>query len=633
MKTTIKNIQILLLIVLLFCVYVAAQSNVKSVLSPNLIFETLALNKDLPTPAKPKYLSPTDIVASPDKSKLFVAEQTAKQIAVVNLADKTVIKKIQLPNEPTGIAVSLDGSKLYVTITSELWPEGYVCVVDAATGAISKKIKVGHSPRCPVLSPKGERLYVCNQFNDDISVIDLASGTETKRIKVIREPYSARVTSDEKMLIVANSLPLANSTDTAKAHCDVSLVDLVDNSKTVHLGMTQGSHSVFGMALTPDGNYALITHLVAMFNLPATQIIGGWVHTNNLCIVDIKNRKLLNDVSVDHYDKIGMANPWGVECTSDGKFCVIAHAGANYLSIIDLPQLIQSANVKEWLAHKINLLYPETLRKRVKVEGLNPRTVTIVGNKVYTAGYFTNTIEEFDISLTTTTSSAKIVLAPEQTFTPERKGEYHFYNGDEYHCQGAWQSCHSCHPLTRPDALDWMLAAGVTMQKNAKSMLLAWWTPPENWAAKRNNAGESIQYGIIQELGLTPHDTIMTPIGELFKRLKPLPSPKLVKGRLSESAARGRVVYYSDKTDCKGCHPAPLFTNLQLHTSIVADQWDASPNFDTPTIVESWRTAPWDHIGTTLDYEKLLKNPLHSNCAKKLTDAEFKDLMEYSLSL
>jgi hypothetical protein len=464
-------------------------------------------------------------------------------------------------------------------------------------------------------------------------VIDLASGTETKRIKVIREPYSARVTSDEKMLIVANSLPLANSTDTAKAHCDVSLVDLVDNSKTVHLGMTQGSHSVFGMALTPDGNYALITHLVAMFNLPATQIIGGWVHTNNLCIVDIKNRKLLNDVSVDHYDKIGMANPWGVECTSDGKFCVIAHAGANYLSIIDLPQLIQSANVKEWLAHKINLLYPETLRKRVKVEGLNPRTVTIVGNKVYTAGYFTNTIEEFDISLTTTTSSAKIVLAPEQTFTPERKGEYHFYNGDEYHCQGAWQSCHSCHPLTRPDALDWMLAAGVTMQKNAKSMLLAWWTPPENWAAKRNNAGESIQYGIIQELGLTPHDTIMTPIGELFKRLKPLPSPKLVKGRLSESAARGRVVYYSDKTDCKGCHPAPLFTNLQLHTSIVADQWDASPNFDTPTIVESWRTAPWDHIGTTLDYEKLLKNPLHSNCAKKLTDAEFKDLMEYSLSL
>jgi hypothetical protein len=178
-----------------------------------------------------------------------------------------------------------------------------------------------------------------------------------------------------------------------------------------------------------------------------------------------------------------------------------------------------------------------------------------------------------------------------------------------------------------------MLAAGVTMQKNVKSMLLAWWTPPMNWAAKRNNAMESIQYGIIQELGLTPNDSIMTPIGEFFKGLKPLPSPKLVKGRLSESAMRGRVVYYGDKTDCKQCHPAPLFTNLRPQTSIVADQWDASPNFDTPTVIESWRTAPWDHIGTTLDYEKLLKNPLHSNCAKKLTDPEFRDLMEYSLSL
>jgi YVTN family beta-propeller protein len=170
-----------------------------------------------------------------------------------------------MPNEPSGIAVSKDGAKLYVTITSERWPEGYVCVVDASSGKIEKRIKVGHSPRCPVLSPNGERLYVCNQYNDDISVVNIASGKEDKKIKVVREPYSARVTSDEKILVVANSLPLCNSTDTAEAHCKISLVDLNDNSKTVHLGLTQGSHSVFGMTITPDGKYALITHLVAMF--------------------------------------------------------------------------------------------------------------------------------------------------------------------------------------------------------------------------------------------------------------------------------------------------------------------------------------------------------------------------------
>jgi YVTN family beta-propeller protein len=610
-----------------------SESSFKPIVSPDLIFETLALNKDVPTSAKPKYLSPTDLVVSPDKSKLYVAEQTAKQIAVIGVQCNMVIKTIQLPNEVTGIAVSKDGSRLYATITSEIWPEGYVCVINESTGKIDRKIKVGHNPRSPVLSPDGSKLFVCNQFNNNISVVDLVSSKDIKRINVVREPYCARITPDGNILVVANSVPLANATDTSAVKSKVSLIDLKDESKTVHLELTQGSHEAFGVAITPDGKYALITHLVGMFNLPATQIIGGWVQTNNLAIVDIEKKKILNDISVDHYDKVGMSNPWGIECTSDGKFTVIAHAGCNELSIIDLPQVIQAASSSDWLSHKINLLYPETIRKRVDVIGKSPRAVAIVGNKAYTAGYFSNTIEVFDISLATSGASVSISLGPELPLNKVRTGEVHFYNGDELHCQGAWQSCHSCHSSTRADGLNWMLASGVTMQKNTKSLLYAWWTPPMNWAAKHNNCTESIMYGIIQELGMTPNDSVITTMGEFLKGLKPMPSPYLVKGSLSESAKRGRVVYYGDKTDCKVCHPAPLFTNLKMHTSIVADPWDASPNYDTPQLQEAWRDAPWDHIGTTLDFEQLLKNPLHSNCSKKLTENEFKDLVEYVLSL
>jgi hypothetical protein len=169
--------------------------------------------------------------------------------------------------------------------------------------------------------------------------------------------------------------------------------------------------------------------------------------------------------------------------------------------------------------------------------------------------------------------------------------------------------------------------------KNTKSLLYHWWTLPPNWAAKHNNAAESIQYAIIQELGMTPQDSVMTPMGEFSKRLKPLPSPYLEKGRLSESASRGKEIYISDNVDCNKCHPAPLFTDTKFQPTIVTDQWDASPNFDTPSIIEAWRTAPWDHIGTTIDFETLLKNPRHSNCAQKLSDDEFRDLMEYVLSL
>jgi hypothetical protein len=427
---------------------------------------------------------------------------------------------------------------------------------------------------------------------------------------------------------------LANATDSSALKCKISLIDLKDESKTVHIPLFQGDIQAYGVVITPDGKYALITHLHGSTLLPATQIIGGWVHTNNMAIIDIEKKKLVNVISVDHYDKTGMSNPWGIDCTSDGKFVVIAHAGRNELSIIDLPQVLDSANGSDILAYKVNLLYPATIRKRVTVEGKNPRTVVISGNKVYTSGYFSNTVEVFDISLSTSSASATISLGPELPLNDIRKGEFTFYRGDDSICQGGWQSCHSCHAFTRAEGLDWMLAAGVTLLKNNKSLLYSWWTPPMNWSAKRNNCTESIRYGIMQELGKTPADSDITTMGEFLKGLKPLPSPHLVKGSLSESAKRGREIYYSDKADCKECHPAPLFTDCKMHPTIVTnDQWDASPNFDTPSIIETWRTAPWDHIGTTTDFETLLKNPRHSNCAQKLSDGEFKDLMEYVLSL
>jgi YVTN family beta-propeller protein len=634
MNTPIKTISVYTTVAFhSICTIAFSQNKINSIVSPELIFETLTLNKDLSTPEKPKYLSPTDLAASPDKSKLYIAEQTAKQIAVIAIQDNVVIQTIKLPNEVTGIAVSKDGMKLYATITSEIWPEGYVCVINAVSGKVDKRIKVGHSPRSPVLSPDGGKLYVCNQFNNDISVVDIGAGKETGRIKVVREPYCARITPDGNMLVVANALSFENATDTSVVKSKISLIDLNDELKSTHIGLTQGSLSAFGIGISPDGAYAFITHLVAMFTLPATQIKGGWVHTNNLAIVDLKNRVLLNDISLDYSKDIGCANPWGIECTADGKFVIVAHAGSNEISIIDLPQMVIAADTKEWLAHKIDLLNPQTMRTRVPVEGKHPRSLTIVNDKAYVAGYFSGSIEVFDISLSTTASSAKINLGNEQLMTVERKGEYHFFSGDQFHCQGAWQSCHSCHPFSRADGIDWMLAAGVTMMKNTKSLLYSEYTPPMNWAAKANNFPESIRYGIIQELGISPHDSVITPIEGFLKRIKPLPSPHLVKGHLSEAALRGRDIYYGDKTDCKACHPAQLFTDMRMHNSIVPDQWDASPDFDTPSISESWRTAPWDHIGTTTDFEALLKNPHHSNCTLKLSDSEFKDLMEYVLSL
>ena len=74
----------------------------KSVAPPGRIFELLALNRDLPTTYRPKYRSPCDMKASPDGKYLYVAEQTAKRLAVIDFQSKTLLKEVLLPNISKG---------------------------------------------------------------------------------------------------------------------------------------------------------------------------------------------------------------------------------------------------------------------------------------------------------------------------------------------------------------------------------------------------------------------------------------------------------------------------------------------------------------------------------------------------
>ena len=54
---------------------------------------------------------------------------------------------------------------------------------------------------------EGKRIYVCNRFNNDVSVIDPAAGRELARVPAVREPIAAAVTPDGRALLVANHLP------------------------------------------------------------------------------------------------------------------------------------------------------------------------------------------------------------------------------------------------------------------------------------------------------------------------------------------------------------------------------------------------------------------------------------------
>ena len=125
-------------------------------------------------------------------------------------------------------------------------------------------------------------------------------------------------------------------------------------------------------------------------------------------------------------------------------------------------------------------------------------------------------------------------------------------------------------------------------------------------------------------------------IDEYLKSLKPVPSPYLVEGRLSPAAERGKKLFFDEQVGCANCHPKPLYTDLKMHDVGSKGQLDRRTTFDTPTLIECWRTAPYLHDGRYATVKELLTEGKHGqpeDKASKLDDKQIADLAEYVLSL
>lgn len=88
---------------------------------------------------------------------------------------------------------------------------------------------------------------------------------------------------------------------------------------------------------------------------------------------------------------------------------------------------------------------------------------------------------------------------------------------------------------------------------------------------------------------------------------------------------------------CATCHPPGLFTDLKPYDAGTRGLSDKpADQFDTPTLVECWRTAPYLHDGSAATLREVLttRNPedRHGKTSH-LTPPQLDDLVEYILSL
>ena len=624
------------------------------------------------------FLGPCALVASKDGRTLYVANADAGQIAFVDVPSRRVIRSIRMPSEPTGLALSPDGCRLYVTCAAA---RSTVLAIDAASGKVTARIAAGHTAIGPAVAPDGKRLYVCNRFSNDISVIDLRTNEEVVRVPAVREPFAAAVTPDGRSVVVINHLP-AGRADLYPVSGAVTVVD-TKTRETTTVRLRDGATGLRGVCVSPDGRYAYVTHVQARYELPTTQVGYGWMNANALSIIDTAESRLVNTVLLDDME-MGAANPWGVACTADGKWVCVTHAGSHEVSLIDAPALLakllamavgpDAGSVGEVVYDDRNevldyfrrhraglsgkgeagdyeqrdlyalgtvagvsndLTFLAGLRRRIRLNGNGPRGVTVAGSNAYVAEYFTDTVAVIPLEAKAGSRAGTIALGPKPQLTARRRGRMLF--NDAALCFEQWQSCASCHPDARTDGLNWdLLNDGMGNLKNAKSLLLAHQTPPAMAAAVRDSAEVGVRAGITHILFGKCREADAVAIDEYLKSLRPVPSPHLVNGRLSPAARRGKRLFFSDKAGCAKCHPAPLYTDLQIYDVTSKSPYDYRADFDTPTLIETWRTAPYLHDGRYTTLKELIIKGKHGKergDVGSLTRDEINGLVEFVLSL
>lgn len=136
--------------------------------------------------------------------------------------------------------------------------------------------------------------------------------------------------------------------------------------------------------------------------------------------------------------------------------------------------------------------------------------------------------------------------------------------------------------------------------------------------------------------GEMPEEDIAAVLAYL-QSLQPVPSPyRDPDGGLSAAARRGEALFLNESARCAHCHPPPLYTDLKQHNVGTQSPQDESPRFDTPSLVESYRTAPYLHDGSAADLMELLtlRNPQNQHgVTSSLSPADLNDLVEFLLSL
>ena len=624
-----------------------------------------------------KYRSPFDLAFSPDGKTLAVSDRTAGKLILADGATGKVTAEIALRGQPTGLAWrETDGRVLVCEYAA-----GTVAEVDPAAATVARRVHVAPLPMGVACAGGKKLIVVTNHGTNTVSFVDAATGRERVRMAGFKHPYFVTVTPDASLAAVGNLIPAGAASDEGTS-ASITLIDLAAGAKVADIRLPAGGALIRGLVTDAEGKWLYAAHVIGRTNVPTTQLEQGWINTDALTIVDLAAREIYATLLLDRPSE-GAADPWGVAIAPDGKALYVTISGVHQIARIDLanlhkmlagedpdpavpferhkrrvtgiwPRIKKDPKMRHELVNNLVALYSADLIRRVTLRtaagqpatshttwGLptakGPRGVAVSADgKVAVACYFAGQVLLLDAD--TLDVTARMHLGDNAALMagdPVRRGEQNFH--DAGLCFQHWLSCATCHPDGRADGMNWdLLNDGVGTPKNTKSLFLADRTPPSMSTGVRSNYETASAAGFRHILFRVVDARTIADTQAYIRSMPAVRSPYLAGGKLSPRAAKGKTVFERADTGCATCHPGALLTDLKMYDVGTRGELDRRSAFDTPTLREVWRTAPYLHDGSAATLRDVLTTRNKGNRHGRISHLKKDDLdamIEYLRSL
>jgi YVTN family beta-propeller protein len=567
------------------------------------------------------YKSPVQLLLDGAGRRLFVACEGTHEVLIVDPRKRRVEARIATGREPFGMALSPDESLLYV---SHRW-DNDVAVVDLATESVDRRFAVGDDPHQLALSADGRFLFVPNLGTNSLSVMAAETGAEVKLLPMGMAPFGAALGPRSQRLYVTNqySSPVPFRTS------PILELTIVDVEQQYVLERRQLHSTVLGqgVAVSPDGHFA-VTALELPKNLvPETQVYQGWMVTYGVALSETRPGGRTAYLLIDE-PNLYFADPYGVAFTPDGRYLLITSSGANQVSILDMGAVYRLLQVREGAlgvddatiaryARHLGLS-SEYVVARVPT-GDNPKGMVISpdGRYAYVANRLSDDITVIDIKRQRAAGS--IDLGGPAATTVLRRGARLFnFATISLHNQ---MSCATCHPENSVDGLVYDIAVDGGMGRNLVDNLTLRGiasTAPFKWTGK--NPTLARQEGPrAAQLFFRTHGFEGAENEAIVRFIEAIPQrPNLsVRDRtsLSEFQESGKAMfdraydnmgrYIPVANRCVTCHPQPLGTDRRIHDIASAGAHDWDGRFDTPHLINVQERTPFMHDGRCYSLEEI----------------------------